>query len=483
MTIHELTAEELIESYRSGKLSPVEAVNELFQFIEEKNKKVNAFVTFNKKQALEQAKESENRYKNGENIRPLEGVPIAIKDLVNTEGIRTTYGCAVYKDNIPTRDATIVKRVKNAGAVIMGKTNTPEFGFKGTTENPLFGATHNPWDFSKQTGGSSGGSAAALAAGFVPLAQGGDGGGSIRIPAALCGVYGFKPTFGRVPLDNNPNDVFGSHNPFIHWGPMARTVNDAALMFDVIQGDAPTDPFSLPKMDISIYNTLKEYDRSDFTVGYTLDFGIFEIEEELKEKFLETIDKIRQSGLHVEEIDIPMEKTFEEYLDYFDKLWTTHLCASAKPLLEKHSDELSSGLKKLIQRAEGLSAIEFDKLGRYRSYLFHTMQDLFNTYDVVLSPTLVSVDIKYDAQSPEKLNGHDIDQEKDWLLQLTSIFNCTGQPAASLPIGFTKTGGPIGMQAICKRFDELTLFQFAKWIEAKLKTPTLASYANDYLKI
>ncbi|SFG96909.1 amidase [Sporolactobacillus nakayamae] len=475
MNIHELSADALLAGYRSKILSPVEVVRALFKYIEESNAKVNAFVTLNKEQALIQARESEKRYAEGVNIRALEGIPVAIKDLVNTKGIRTTYGCLAYKDHVPDRDATVVTRVKDAGAVIMGKTNTPEFGFKGTTENPLFGPSRNPWNLTKQTGGSSGGAAAAIASGFIPIAQGGDGGGSIRIPASLCGVYGFKSTFGRVPIDNNVNDVFGSHNPFIHWGPIARTVTDAALMFDVIQGDAPTDPFSLPRMNLSIYETLKTKERSNFVIGYTPDFGIFEIEEEIKSVFLKTIDRLRELGLKVEPMDIQMKKTEAEYVHYFDKVWTTHLSASAEPLLENHADELSDGLKNMIQRARGLSAIDFDKLGGYRSYLYQTIQHLFDTYDVVLSPTLVSSDIKFDAFNPEQLNGHAIDQENDWTLAITSIFNLTGHPAASLPVGFTKEGVPIGMQAICKRLDDVTLFQFAKWIENHINTPTLAS--------
>lgn len=474
MKIYELTADELLKNYRSRKLSPVEVVKELFQFIEEKNPQINAFVTLDKEGAIAQAEEAEQRYKEGTQLLPLDGVPVAIKDLVNTEGIRTTYGCLVYKDHIADRDATVVKRLKDAGAIIMGKTNTPEFGFKGVTENPLFGATRNPWNIDYQTGGSSGGSAAAIASGFIPLAQGGDGGGSIRIPASLCGVYGFKPTFGRIPLDNGLEAVYGNHNPFIHYGPISRTVTDAALMFDVIQGDAPTDPFSLPKLNISIYDTLQKETRNEFVIGYTLDFGIFEIENETKEAFLQTIEKFRKWGLRIEPVEIPMNKTFEEYVDFFDKVWTTHLSASAKPLLENHADELSEGLKKLIQRAEGLSAIEFDGLGEYRSYLFHTMQNLFQTYDVIITPTLVSSNVTYDSYSPKMINGYNTNPDYDYMLLLTSILNLTGQPGCSLPIGFTDKGVPIGMQAICKRFNDVTMFQFAKWVEEHLNTLTLA---------
>ncbi|WKB37033.1 amidase [Terrilactibacillus sp. S3-3] len=222
-------------------------------------------------------------------MRPLEGIPIAIKDLTNTKGLRTTYGSLVYKDHVPHRDATLVKRLREAGAIIMGKTNTPEFGHKGTTDNLLFGPSRNPWHSGRQAGGSSGGSAAAVAAGFVPLAEGSDGGGSIRIPSSLCGVFGMKPSFGRVPADNHLQRVFSNINPFISNGPIARTVRDAALMFDAVQGDVPTDPFSLSKLEMSVYESLK-YKRRNFRIGYTLDFGMYEIDAEVKDVFLHTLD-------------------------------------------------------------------------------------------------------------------------------------------------------------------------------------------------
>ncbi|MFT8319757.1 MAG: amidase [Bacillus sp. (in: firmicutes)] len=476
MKIYELSADELLEHYRSNKLLPVEVVMNLFEFIEEKNPIINAFVTLNKEEALIQAEESEKRYKEGTNIRALEGIPVAIKDLVNTKGIKTTHGCLIYKDNIPDRDATIVKRLKEAGAIIMGKTNTPEFGFKGTTENALFGPTKSPWNLDYQSGGSSGGAAASIASGFVPLAQGGDGAGSIRIPSALCGVYGFKPTFGRVPLDNDMGAVFNNHNPFIFYGPITRTVTDAALMFDVIQGEAPSDPFSLPKLDVSIYDILKKEARNEFVIGYSLDCGIFEVEIETKDAFLKRIDKFKEWGLRVEPVEISMKKTCKEYIDFFDKIWTTHLGAGVKPLMDNHADKVSEGLKNVVQRADGLSAIEFDRLGEYRSYLWHMMQSMFETYDVILTPTLATNKIAYDADKPEEINGH-ATEDYDYTFLYTSISNLTGQPAVSIPIGFTEKGIPIGMQAICKRLDDVTLFQFAKWVEEHLKTPTLAKIA------
>lgn len=470
MDIHALTAAELLELYQLKTLSPVEAVEALFDRIEKLNPDLNAFVTLNKDEATEQARIAERRCFN-KNMRPLEGVPVAIKDLTNTKGLRTTYGCLVYKDYVPGRDAAIVKRLREAGAVIMGKTNTPEFGHKGTTDNPLFGPSRNPWHSERATGGSSGGSAAAVAAGFVPLAEGSDGGGSIRIPSSLCGVFGMKPSFGRLPADNHLRRVFSNINPFISNGPIARTVSDAALMFDAVQGDVPTDPFSLSKLEMSVYESLK-VKRKSFRIGYTLDFGMYDIDMEVQGAFLHTLDDFREQGLHVERVDIQMKKTLRQFIEYFETLWTVGLAASSGGLLAKHGGELSDSLKVMIERGRGLSAVDFEQLTDYRAYIWHMMQGIFETVDVLVSPTLAAAAFRFDEEGPATINGRHIKRDSDWML--TQIYNLTGQPACSIPIGFTSSGLPIGMQAASRRLNDVTLFQFAKWAEDFLQTSTLA---------
>ncbi|MDD9148527.1 amidase [Sporolactobacillus sp. CQH2019] len=461
----------MLHHYRAKMFSPVEAVESLFRRINRLNPELNAFVTLNREAALEQAEVSERNFARG-TARPLEGVPVAIKDLTHTKGLRTTFGCLVYKDYIPSRDAAVVKRLKKAGAVIMGKTNTPEFGHKGTTDNRLFGPSKNPWKVSNGTGGSSGGSAAAVAAGFCPLAEGSDGGGSIRIPSSLCGVFGFKPSFGRVPSDDHPDDAFAHSVPFVSHGPIARTVSDAALMFDVIQGASDNDPYSLDPLYLSARQMLNRH-KTDYRVGYTLDFGIYEVDAEIRDIFMGVLEKLRRHGAIVVPADVRMGKDLQQYVHFFNRLWMIGLAAGTKELMAEHREELSGTLISMIHRGEGASADEYIEMNRYRSYVWQMFQGLFQKFDVLISPTLAAADYAYDREGPETVNGHRIDPESDWMM--TSPINLTGQPACSLPAGFTASGIPVGIQCIARKLNDIGLMQFAEWAQSVLKTNTLSS--------
>ncbi|WP_239984847.1 amidase [Sporolactobacillus pectinivorans] len=468
--IHSLSAIELKHAYMEGRLTPSEVVKDALERIDSLNPRFNAFVTLNREQALEQAESAGKRYRE-RNARPLEGIPVAIKDLTNTEGLRTTYGSLVYENHVPDRDATIVSRLKSAGAVILGKTNTPEFGHKGTTNNRLFGASRNPWQPDNGTGGSSGGSAAAVAAGFCPLAEGSDGGGSIRIPSSLCGVFGFKPSFGRIPADNHPEDLFANTVPFISYGPIARTVSDAALMFDAVQGPSLLDPYSLDRMNPSICETLGEKIKP-FRIGYTLDFGMYHVDAEIQNVFERTLKKLEESGAIIEPADIRMEKDLRGYVRFFNRLWMIGLAVSTKDLMAGHQNELSETLVSMIHRGENATAEEFLNMNRYRTYIWKMFQEQFERYDVLVSPTLAAVAYPYEDEGPAHVNGQKINPESDWMM--TSPVNLTGQPACSLPIGFTAAGLPVGMQCIGRRLDDRGLFQFAQWSETILNVPTLA---------
>jgi Asp-tRNAAsn/Glu-tRNAGln amidotransferase A subunit and related amidases len=465
-----LSAIDLIQNYKDHKLSPVAVIAETFRRIKRFNPSINALVTLNEAQAITQAQKSEERYQKGNGL-PLDGVPVAIKDLTDTKGIRTTYGSLVYRNHIPKQDATIVARIKAAGAIIIGKTNTPEFGHKGTTNNRLFGATKNPWNLNNGTGGSSGGSAAAVAAGFCPIAEGSDGGGSIRIPSSLCGVVGFKPSFGRVPADNHADDLFANTVPFISHGPIARTVSDAALMFDVIQGPSQLDPYSLDRMVPDVSMTLFEH-RDSFRVGYTPDFGIYPVDEEIGYVFQETLRRIEDAGASVKPAKIKMDKDLPGYVHFFNRLWMIGLAVSTDRLLREHRGELSDTLISMIERGKHATAEEYLNMNHYRTYLWKMFQDQLNHFDVLVSPTLGAVTYPAAAEGPTEVNGRQIDPESEWMM--TSPINLTGQPACSLPIGFTTSGLPVGMQCISRRLDDRCLFQFAYWLEKLLGTATLA---------
>ena len=243
-----MSAVELLDAYRSRKLSPVEVTRAVLERIDEVNPKINAIVTLTADLAMEQAKAAEEAYQKGE-AAALAGVPVTIKDLISTKGIRTTFGSLLFEDYVPDEDAVLVERLKDAGAVIVGKTNVPEFGLVAVTDNLIFGPALNPWDTKKTVGGSSGGAAAGVVAGFGPLAVGNDGGGSIRIPSSLCGSFGIKPHFGRIPCGPKPYHGWESMNAE---GPITRTVADAALMMDVMAGPDERDRMSLPASGVEL---------------------------------------------------------------------------------------------------------------------------------------------------------------------------------------------------------------------------------------
>lgn len=308
MNITDMSAVELRDHILAKKLSPVEVMDAYLERIERENKKWNAYVTMNE-QALEEAKKAEKLLMKNEKVGVLHGLPIAIKDLTPTKGIVTTYGSPVFKNYVPDVEPTFLKRVKSAGAIVIGKTNTPEFGHKATTDNPLFGATKNPWNETLTPGGSSGGSAAAVAAKLAPFAEGSDGGGSIRIPSALTGIFGLKPTFGVVPHDGRPSNAFGSQHPYLHNGPMTRTVEDASLLFSVMKGYTESDPDSAPIAENQAAKPLKEV-----KLAFTPDLGLFEISHDVLNVIETACSRFSELGCHVEEVSIDFGLSKRDFL-------------------------------------------------------------------------------------------------------------------------------------------------------------------------
>ena len=273
-------ATELAFRIRRRDLSPVEVVDAFLDRIEDRNGRINAYVTVLDEEARKNAREAERLLGSRRPLGPLHGVPVAIKDLFDFKaGVRNTFGSKPLADFVPRQSVTYVERLEEAGAIVLGKTNTPEFGHKGATDNLLFGPTSTPFAPGKNAGGSSGGSAAAVADGLAAIAQGTDSGGSIRIPASFCGVYGLKASFGRVATASRP-DAFVTHTPFSHSGPLSRTIEDAALMVDVMAGPHPRDPFSLPN-DGTDYLAATRQSIEGMRVAYSPDFGIFPMDERI----------------------------------------------------------------------------------------------------------------------------------------------------------------------------------------------------------
>ncbi|HKJ59643.1 MAG TPA: amidase family protein, partial [Halobacteriales archaeon] len=323
--IHDLSATELARRIRDGSLSPVTVVDALLDRIHERNDRTNAFVTVTYERAREAARDAERAVEDGEPLGPLHGVPVAIKDLTDVAGVVTTRGSKLFEDAVAEENAVVVDRLLDAGAIVIGKTNSPEFGLGCTTDNRVAGPTGTPFAPDRIAGGSSGGSAAALADRLVPIAQGSDAGGSIRTPASCCGIYGFKPTFGRVPMAGRPN-AFGHHSPFVHVGPMARTVEDAALALDVMAGAHPRDPFSLPNEGGGFVDAL-DGANVDVSVAYSPDLGAYPVDSAVRDVVGEAVAGFDDAGLTVERADPPLDLDNDEILDTYytfaTVLWRT----------------------------------------------------------------------------------------------------------------------------------------------------------------
>jgi len=334
-----MPATELAERLRSRRLSASEVVQAFLERIRRVNPSLNAYVTLDEERALREARAADERLFHAARPEPLHGVPFSVKDVVFTAGLRTTAGSRIYERYVPEKDAIAVARLRAAGAILLGKTNTPEFGYKATTENPLFGPTCNPWDMTRTAGGSSGGAAAATAAGLSPLSVGTDGGGSIRIPASFCGVFGLKPTFGRVPVLPG----FGGWRTLSHTGPIARTVRDAALMFDVMAGPHEIDRVSLPESPTSCLSEL-EHPRKNLRLGYSADLGFATVEHEVAAVVEAVLPVFEEIGHSVEKTEIALgaaKKSFETIV------LVENAGANGK-YLEEHRALMDEGLVKFI---------------------------------------------------------------------------------------------------------------------------------------
>jgi len=452
--IHDLSATELARRIRDGSLSPVTVVDALLDRIHERNDRTNAFVTVTDERAREAARDAERAVEDGEPLGPLHGVPVAIKDLTDVAGVVTTRGSKLFEDAVAEENAVVVDRLLDAGAIVIGKTNSPEFGLGCTTDNRVAGPTGTPFAPDRIAGGSSGGSAAALADRLVPIAQGSDAGGSIRTPASCCGIYGFKPTFGRVPMAGRPN-AFGHHSPFVHVGPMARTVEDAALALDVMAGAHPRDPFSLPNEGGGFVDAL-DGANVDVSVAYSPDLGAYPVDSAVRDVVGEAVVGFEDAGVTVERADPPLDLDNDEILDTYytfaTVLWRTLFDGLAEEYgVDPHGDDrdaLAASTVETALEAEDVSTREYKAADRTRTRVYDAMTDLLTEYDLLVTPTLAVPPFPI-GQLPTVVEGQPIEPRRGWLL--TQPFNLTGHPVASVPAGFTDDGLPVGMQVVGRR--------------------------------
>lgn len=440
-----------------GDLSPVDLVDAYLDRIEDRTNDVNAYVTVLDDHARDAARNAERAVESGTDLGPLHGVPVALKDLSAAKaGVRHTFGSKVFENNVAEETSVLVKRLEDAGAIVLGKTNLPEFGHKPKTENSLVGTTSTPFDPERNAGGSSGGSAAAVGDGQVALAQGGDAGGSVRIPSSLCGTYGLKPSFGRVPNPSRP-DAFGSHTPMSDRGIHARTVEDAALMLDVMAGPDPRDPFSLPD-DGSDFRAAVERDVSDLSVGYSPDFDLFPVEPDVEETVRDAADTLEAAGVTVETVDLAIDYSLGELVkEVREPVMQVKTAALVENVRDTHDVDILGESRgafptEFVERAEAgfdYSAAEFKRSDNARTEVYDAIQDVFEKFDILATPTVATLPFENDVLGPTEVNDIPVDPLSEWFL--TWPLNLTGHPAASIPAGFVD-GLPVGMQLVGQRF-------------------------------
>ena len=433
-------------------------MKETLDRIEEINPKLNAFVTMNEN-AMAEAKAAESAVMKGLPLGKLHGVPMAIKDLTPTKGIRTTMGSRLFENVVPDRDAVIVQRLKGAGGLVVGKTNTPEFGYKGTTDNLVFGTTKNPWSLDRTPGGSSGGSAAAVASGLVSIAEGSDGGGSVRIPAAFCGVYGFKPTFGRLPSDIL--NGFAGTAPFLHFGTVTRTVTDSALMYEIMAGEDMIDPYTL-KNEEDVFADLEKGIKG-MKIAYSPDLSYFPVDPEVAAAVKRSVELFRQLGAEVEEVDLDFPNPLETLKGSWDKLWIGLITTGFGDLPDEQMAMLDSHVQEFIKQGLKMSAFDVGRASYARDMMWNKTRELFAKYDALISPVTACTAFPHSIYGKSEINGVQVDPFNGWFM--TYPFNLTGQPAASIPCGFDRDGLPIGLHIACQRFEDAKLQRIARAFE------------------
>ncbi|MFX1452940.1 MAG: amidase [Promethearchaeota archaeon] len=451
-----ISACDMAEKIKNQELTSSEITEAIIERIKKINPIVNAYCTPTFELAREMAKKSDEAIKKGEKLGKLHGIPISIKDLIETKGIRTTYGSLIYEHYVPDVDEIVVKRLKDAGCVILGKTNTPEIGHKTATDNFIFGETVNPWDLKKTCGGSSGGAAVAVATGMSPLALGSDGGGSIRIPASFCGVYGLKPTFGRIPR------IFKNmaYSIFSHYGPLTRFVKDAALMLDAMAGPYPADKYSIPQKNPNFLKNLEE-EPNNLKIGYSLDLNVKACDEEVEKSILDAVQKFQafEWCSSLEKVKIILKKALIAL--------STNVAAAMyydyKPFIDQWREKMAPELVRMIDAGMELKAFDLFRAESYAKEINNTINQYFKKYDILITPTTPIPAIELGIPYPSKIAGKST--PPTGLMGFCYPFNITWNPAASIPCGWTSHGLPIGMQIIGKRLDEITILQVSKAFE------------------
>jgi aspartyl-tRNA(Asn)/glutamyl-tRNA(Gln) amidotransferase subunit A len=442
-----LPATKLAELIRTRQVSPVEYMQTLLGRIKALEPKVNAFVHLAEEQAMEAARAAEKALSSGARIGRLHGVPATIKDLAITKDMPTQSGSLILKGNQPDEDTPMVTRLRDEGAIILGKTTTSEFGWTGVSHSPLTGITHNPWKFGYNAGASSAGAGAAAAAGYGPLHQGSDGAGSIRMPSHFCGVFGLKPSYGRVPAYPVNTGDLTSHN-----GPMTRSVADSALLLEVMAGPHPLDYTSLEAGPAAYLARLHEGVKGK-RIAYSPDLGYARVDPDVAALVKAAALRFQELGAQVEEVATPWAAPGPELIRFF---WSAHMTRLARYLPEWEA-RMDPGLVACIEASENVS-IETYQLWREKKMAYvANINRWFEDWDFLLTPAVSVAAFPAEKLMPDHWPQHDW----DWVswAEFSYPFNMSWNPAASVPCGFTAEGLPVGLQIVGRRFDDLGVLQ------------------------
>ena len=442
-----MPATELAELIRTKKISPVEYMRTLLERIETLEPSVNAFAYLAADQAMDAARTAEKALMSGDRIGRLHGVPATIKDLVITKDMPTQSGSLIFQDYQPTEDSPVVPRLQAEGAIILGKTTTSEFGWTGVSHSPLTGITHNPWKHGYSAGASSAGAGAGAAAGYGPLHQGSDGAGSIRMPAHFCGVFGLKPSFGRVPYY-----PVGVGDMTSHMGPMSRTVADSALMLEVMAGPHPLDYTTLEAGPAHYLARLREGIRGK-KIAYSPDLGHARVDPDVAVLVRKAAERFAELGASVEEVKTPWAAPGPDLVRFF---WSAHQ-TRLQPYLKEWESRMDPGLVACIKASENVSVAEYQAARERKMPYIAAIHRWFEDWDFLLTPSASVAAFPAEKLMPDHWPHH----AWDWVswAEFSHPFNMSWNPAASVPCGFTAEGLPVGLQIVGKRFDDLGVLQ------------------------
>jgi aspartyl-tRNA(Asn)/glutamyl-tRNA(Gln) amidotransferase subunit A len=459
MAAHDLAwlpAHELAGLIRRKTVSPVEVVDAVLARIEGLNPRLNAYCAVTAEDAREAASAAEVAVMTGEPLPPLHGVPFSAKDLVFTRRVLTTAGSRLFADHVPEEDAVAVERLKGAGAILVGKTNTPELGHKVVTDSPLFGITRNPWNPELTPGGSSGGAGAAVAAGLGPLAVGTDSGGSIRVPASFCGIYGLKPSFGRVPF----------YPAFRGWlgvgvtGPMTRTVRDAALMLDVMAGPDDRDRHSLPADGAGSYLAACDAGIAGLSVAWSPDLGYARVDPHVEDLCRQAAERFELLGCHVEVVT----PSWEDPEEIFRVTAAAEIYAAWGAAMAGGEERFDRTFIALLRFGRTIDIESYLRARHRREDFWTDVQRFLARFDLLITPTVAVPPFPVGRPGVKEINGHAV-SPLGWL-PFTFPFNLTGQPAATVPVGFTPAGLPVGLQIVGRRLGERAVLAASAAYEA-----------------